>query len=70
MMSRTLTWMGLGAIDVAWLVGRKRATEIPHDEVDALGRVITSEADRYSESERTAMVQRQDMGSSLASGHG
>jgi spore germination cell wall hydrolase CwlJ-like protein len=54
--SRTLAILGVGAIGVAWLVGRKPRGDVAHDDVDALARVITSEADRYSEVERTAIA--------------
>ena len=57
-MSRALAWIGLGAVGISWLVGRKRSPDEDgaRDEVDALARVITSEADGYSEVERTAIA--------------
>ena len=57
-MSRALAWIGLRAVGISWLVGRKRSPDEDgaRDEVDALARVITSEADGYSEVERTAIA--------------
>ena len=56
-------WLAVGALAVAILFGRKRkdepaSTESDHaeDETDALARVITSEADSYSEAERLAIA--------------
>ena len=52
-MNRT-AWIGFGIAGAAVLLGRER-TEIV-DEVEALARVITSEANGYTEAERTAIA--------------
>ncbi|HEX4352786.1 MAG TPA: hypothetical protein VHZ95_07735 [Polyangiales bacterium] len=47
-------WVGFGIVGVSLLFGRHRATEV--DEVEALARVITSEANGYSAEECTAIA--------------
>jgi hypothetical protein len=47
-------WLGFGIVGAAWLLGRRH--ESAPDDVEALARVITSEADGYSEAERTAIA--------------
>jgi hypothetical protein len=69
--NRVLAVISISAIGAAWVLGRRKKRtdvprEVPHeviahndvarDEVDALARVITSEADHYSEAERTAVA--------------
>ena len=57
------TWLGLGAVAIAVLAGRRRGDDhdvagdaaVVTEDVEALARVITSEADRYSEAERIAI---------------
>jgi spore germination cell wall hydrolase CwlJ-like protein len=54
-------WLGLGFIAIAILAGRRRrgadsVGEHAADDVDGLGRVITSEANGYSEAERLAIA--------------
>lgn len=52
-MNRT-AWVGLGITGAALLLGRAGKTGV--EEVEALARVITSEANGYSELERTAIA--------------
>lgn len=47
-------WIGFGIAGTAVLFGRQRAVHI--DEAEALARVVTSEANGYSEVERTAIA--------------
>src|SRR5258708_4503821 len=54
-MSRSAILWGFGAAGVAFLIGRRRATDTS-DDSEALARVITSEADGYSERERIAVA--------------
>ena len=54
-------WWAVGAIAVAVILGRRRSETVDEndhaeDEVDALARVITSEASSYSEAERLAIA--------------
>jgi hypothetical protein len=48
---RHSVWIGLGIVGAAFLLGRDVISE-----VEALARVITSEANGYSEAERTAIA--------------
>jgi hypothetical protein len=48
---RRSVWIGLGIVGAALLLGRDVISE-----VEALARVVTSEADGYSEHERTAIA--------------
>lgn len=47
-------WLGFSIVGAAVLFGRRREADV--DEVEALARVITSEANGYSEAERTAIA--------------
>jgi spore germination cell wall hydrolase CwlJ-like protein len=50
-------WLAAGMLAAAFVFGRRRSDEDhAEDEIDALARVITSEADGYSESERLAIA--------------
>jgi spore germination cell wall hydrolase CwlJ-like protein len=54
-------WLGAGVVTVAVIASRKRNSDGEHgatvtDDTEALARVITSEADRYSLLERTAIA--------------
>ena len=52
-MNRT-AWIGFGIVGTAFLLGRRSDEDL--DDVEALARVVTSEANGYSESERIAIA--------------
>ena len=57
-MTRGWVLSGLGAAGVAYLIGRRRDANVAvvDGEAEALARVITSEANGYTERERTAIA--------------
>jgi hypothetical protein len=52
-MNRT-AWLGFGVVGAAVLLGRRRTKAV--DDTEALARVITSEANGYTEAERIAIA--------------